>query len=1408
MSGIGAPFLLLLACSASSPRQLQVLLGLDSGGRWLRLAVILLAAGAQLGRLAFLCSKLPFIENRHASIHADKAWPDGDRGEFFNWMTRHVPKEEIVLAAMTLSAELRLATPLKLAIHPQFEAQHLRDRVQELYQFYQCTPPASFAKTMKKYRSRYLVLEFKRCSFGPFLLDKYPEVNCKEGDRPWQDLFCPRALASPLFELQWANAEFAVLRLRGKEEVPREAKAGSVADLHTWEPMLKRCLEEEPEHCAARAADLALAFRKMGQPKVTQTLLKWAEQHGSKDAAFQYIMGYHLDYNLDQSQRAGQYYQRASELEPNNPVFVKEYLMWLELIAKDNRTLVRFLGPRRFSSEGLASLGALGCPALACEASVTARELFQDLDWSQELWSLALERGICNPCVGNNWALHAEGQSMRQDLGDWELLVSAFWRRSMRSSMLGVAGNAGRYGHQARRVNRTWSLKPIFALSKGSSINELLQPGDVVKRLQVVNLGDTFASAQAPNTLKFPGEMVLTEHSWSTQTLMRHNRRDDRGHAYVQLLRSGPRKTLHFDPASSSAVIVTCGGLCPGLNSVIREIVMTLTSYGVQHIYGCKGGYKGMVKPDDWVTLTPAVVQDIHNKGGTILVSDRGNPPHMDIAKTLKERNIRQYFVIGGDGTQMGAFETFTATQEIQHEVAVVGVPKTIDNDIPVLDRSFGFNTACSEAERAIDSAYTERLPYFSTEHGQRHYENTLPEYLEKMRGNMCWIQEWYEEPGLAELWQLPLEAQLADGASNVRKEEVLVFEDQGRLCRDALECSGVRATFVSDSDFPDQEGFKALLSKRWDLVVFGFGLDLLAQAEVTEELWARTEALSRWYLELARALQRSPCGRLAVLTRDAFFPKRRASLAAGCLWAMGNCIRLELADLPLQYIDVSGTEGLAPSLAAELFSQAFGSSTLRLAGVGASVGRFVLRQVPSEQYQLRHRFEPPASGEILITGGNGSLAQVFALHLLQQAERWNRENFDLPVCSFRLLMLSRSGSVRERELEAWRRVQSYAKSLKIQVEQRRCDVGCAQEVEDLVASLSPRIVGVVHTAGVLQDALLPGQSWEKMAATLGCKAKAALYLHDSLERHKSNQLNFFWAFSSSSVSGNMGQVNYAGANHFLDGLMRHRHALGRPGVAMQWGAWGEAGMAANMSAPMRAAIMSSHLPFFSNEEGFRGMHEGISCKLPSFAVFKHNPEVLVQMATSGATAAERYARNFASEFCPVPPPAKAAVAQEFWYDLWRMARQRKIACGSLWIAGLLQLCEEKEEDELQGRSRPFSAPRESDEVEATCNAHCIGLVKLMGRLAPARSSADMCLLPEMDISLPRVLSHAMHLLKTKGHAVIVVAEGCGDTLLKSSGERDAGGNKKLADVGPWLKEQLLSYAKRRSGKGRAFRRF
>eukprot|EP00927_Polykrikos_kofoidii_P031734 TRINITY_DN27223_c0_g2_i1.p1 TRINITY_DN27223_c0_g2~~TRINITY_DN27223_c0_g2_i1.p1 ORF type:complete len:2094 (-),score=374.61 TRINITY_DN27223_c0_g2_i1:88-6090(-) len=251
----------------------------------------------------------------------------------------------------------------------------------------------------------------------------------------------------------------------------------------------------------------------------------------------------------------------------------------------------------------------------------------------------------------------------------------------------------------------------MIKLSVPGSINDVLNPGDEIRRFEVVNLGTIFPSAKFRNSTQQnsdTSDIWMDDNAWTTKTFLRNSAFDDRGHVYFQMLRSGPREELHFNPSESSAVIVTCGGICPGLNSVIREIVMTLKSYKVSKVYGCIGGYKGMVTPEAWIELTEEKVQDIHMKGGTILVSDRGNPPHIDIANTLKKMNVKQYFVIGGDGTHQGAMDTFLCTQEVKHECAVVGVPKTIDNDIPILDKSFGFNTACTEAEKAIDSAYVE----------------------------------------------------------------------------------------------------------------------------------------------------------------------------------------------------------------------------------------------------------------------------------------------------------------------------------------------------------------------------------------------------------------------------------------------------------------------------------------------------------------------------------------------------------------------------------------------------------------------------------------------------------------------------------------------------------------------------
>jgi len=253
----------------------------------------------------------------------------------------------------------------------------------------------------------------------------------------------------------------------------------------------------------------------------------------------------------------------------------------------------------------------------------------------------------------------------------------------------------------------------LKSCSRAVSINAVLGNGDEVHRLEIINLAEKFPSRNVQTPMKrtvFSEDLFLAGDAWSTQTFSRGSARDVGGRKYMQLLRSGPREVLHWDPADPemAAAIVTCGGICPGLNSVIRELVKMLMAYGVKKVYGIIGGFKGCVSPDSWIELTEERVQDIHNEGGSILVSDRGNPPHSEIAKSLKSKGVRQYFVLGGDGTHKGAMQTFDAMQEIDYECSVVGIPKTIDNDIPLLDTSFGFDTACTEAAKAIVSAYVE----------------------------------------------------------------------------------------------------------------------------------------------------------------------------------------------------------------------------------------------------------------------------------------------------------------------------------------------------------------------------------------------------------------------------------------------------------------------------------------------------------------------------------------------------------------------------------------------------------------------------------------------------------------------------------------------------------------------------
>ncbi|CAH9094975.1 unnamed protein product [Cuscuta epithymum] len=173
--------------------------------------------------------------------------------------------------------------------------------------------------------------------------------------------------------------------------------------------------------------------------------------------------------------------------------------------------------------------------------------------------------------------------------------------------------------------------------------------------------------------------------------------------------RAGPREKIYYKPEEVKAAIVTCGGLCPGLNDVIRHIVITLEIYGVNKIVGIPFGYRGF--SDDGLSEMPLsrkVVQNIHLSGGSLLGVSRGGPKLSDIVDNIEQRGINMLFVLGGNGTHAGANAIHDECLKRQLKVAVVGVPKTIDNDIMLMDKTFGFDTAVEEAQRAINSAYIE----------------------------------------------------------------------------------------------------------------------------------------------------------------------------------------------------------------------------------------------------------------------------------------------------------------------------------------------------------------------------------------------------------------------------------------------------------------------------------------------------------------------------------------------------------------------------------------------------------------------------------------------------------------------------------------------------------------------------
>ena len=176
---------------------------------------------------------------------------------------------------------------------------------------------------------------------------------------------------------------------------------------------------------------------------------------------------------------------------------------------------------------------------------------------------------------------------------------------------------------------------------------------------------------------------------------------------------AGPRERIFFNPARTTAGIVTCGGLCPGLNDVIRALVMELSHrYGVPHIYGFRYGFEGLIPRyghTPW-PLKPAAMDTIHAFGGSILGTSRGPQDIGEMVDFIEELEVNLLFVVGGDGSLRGANEISIEVRRRGQLKTVIGIPKTIDNDIMHLDKSFGFETAFAEAVKAVTCAHVESL--------------------------------------------------------------------------------------------------------------------------------------------------------------------------------------------------------------------------------------------------------------------------------------------------------------------------------------------------------------------------------------------------------------------------------------------------------------------------------------------------------------------------------------------------------------------------------------------------------------------------------------------------------------------------------------------------------------------------
>lgn len=509
--------------------------------------------------------------------------------------------------------------------------------------------------------------------------------------------------------------------------------------------------------------------------------------------------------------------------------------------------------------------------------------------------------------------------------------------------------------------------------------------------------------------------------------------------------------------------------------------------------------------------------------------------------------------------------------------------------------------------------AFMERREY------DRKHKIVLDQAFEANAETLTWVWEFFPEP-------MPLENKYGTSfnhllASMTPKgkvegyqdnpltqpapaEDVLVFSDSYGFARNILKYAPtdrlgkVKIVSSKPGDL-DADKIKELMDPRWDLVIMGYPIDIPTSNDVDEIHKAQNE-LFNFMMLLGKHIQNNMSAqRMVFLSCDLFADDPeiheevgRSLVAYGGLTGFVNTLRQEIM-CKVMHVDTEWSlpETSMPLLSSECFRHAtFGLNIVRI----LKNGRYVQRLVPSLPFENQKEYKIPTEGVFIVTGGSGATAQVLCKWIFDRAGEQKKD-----LSGLKVICASRSAGVSGINVPFYEQAKQAADARGGQLLHVKCDAGSRDDIVSIIKEHTPNIVGIIHTAGALFDALLSKIDWEGFEKSWDPKSRSALYIDDALQHNDNPRLELFLMFSSLSVSGSPGQLNYSSSNAYQDALARHRVAMGKPGLAIQWTTWSEVGMYLTLEKKFQERIQMAPIALITNEQGITAVERAISSGLP-----------------------------------------------------------------------------------------------------------------------------------------------------------------------------------------------------------------